>query len=56
MLTQNDINKDYIIDILLNNGLFKMPDGRQLYEATEKELKKELCTKTHNQYEFCSIL
>ncbi|MGJ9386223.1 Fur-regulated basic protein FbpA [Salipaludibacillus sp. CF4.18] len=36
---QNNINKSQIIDTLLHNNLYKMPDGRQLYEATEKELE-----------------
>ncbi|WP_217451422.1 Fur-regulated basic protein FbpA, partial [Metabacillus niabensis] len=26
-----------MIDALLHMNLYKMPDGRQLYEATEKE-------------------
>lgn len=55
MLYNNHEGKDYFIDILLNIGLFKMPDGRQLYEATEYELKKELCSITNNQYSFCTL-
>lgn len=55
MLSDHNIGKDYIIDILLNIGFFKMPDGRQLYEATENELKKELCSQTENQYGFCTL-
>ncbi|WP_458412969.1 Fur-regulated basic protein FbpA [Schinkia sp. CFF1] len=55
MFYNNSEGKDYFIDILLNIGLFKMPDGRQLYEATEYELKKELCSMTNNQYSFCSL-
>ncbi|NSL50986.1 Fur-regulated basic protein FbpA [Calidifontibacillus erzurumensis] len=47
--------KDYFIEILINHGLYKMPDGRQLYEASEKELKKELCLITNNQFPFCPI-
>ncbi|ARK31952.1 Fur-regulated basic protein FbpA [Halalkalibacter krulwichiae] len=34
------LDKDTIIDTLLQHQLFKMPDGRQLYEATEVELQK----------------
>lgn len=55
MLYSNNEGKDYFIEILLNIGLFKMPDGRQLYEATENELKRELCSKTNNQFSFCNI-
>ncbi|WP_017755291.1 Fur-regulated basic protein FbpA [Calidifontibacillus oryziterrae] len=55
MLIHNSIEKDHIIDILLDNGLFKMPDGRQLYEASEHELKKIICTKIDNGFPFCSI-
>jgi len=55
MFSNNIEGKDYFIEILLNIGLFKMPDGRQLYEATEKELKKQLCSITNNQYSFCTI-
>jgi len=55
MLSNNNEGKDYFIEILLNNGLFKMPDGRQLYEATEKELKKVLCSITDNKYSFCTL-
>lgn len=55
MMYNNKVGKDYFIEILLNVGLFKMPDGRQLYEATEKELKRELCSITNNQYSFCTL-
>ncbi len=55
MLYNSHEGKDYFIDILLNIGLFKMPDGRQLYEATENELKKELCSLTNNQFSFCTL-
>ncbi|KEF37924.1 Protein of unknown function (DUF3940) [Schinkia azotoformans MEV2011] len=55
MLYNSHEGKDYFIDILLNIGLFKMPDGRQLYEATENELKKELCSLTNNQFTFCTL-
>lgn len=35
-------DKGEIIDALLHNNLFKMPDGRQFYEASEKELRQVL--------------
>ncbi|MCM3409224.1 Fur-regulated basic protein FbpA [Metabacillus litoralis] len=33
------ITKAEIISALLDQNVFKMPDGRQFYEATEKELE-----------------
>ncbi|MDQ0232564.1 Fur-regulated basic protein FbpA [Metabacillus malikii] len=42
--TEMNANKGDIIEILLNMNLYKMPDGRQLYEASEKELKNILNT------------
>jgi hypothetical protein len=35
-------DKGEIIDALLHKNLFKMPDGRQFYEASEKELRQVL--------------
>ncbi|WP_226665491.1 Fur-regulated basic protein FbpA [Metabacillus litoralis] len=40
-------SKVKIIDALLLNNIYKMPDGRQFYEATEQELESVL--NTHNQ-------
>jgi hypothetical protein len=37
-LAKSKNNKNKIIDALLHRNLFKMPDGRQFYEASEKEL------------------
>ncbi|GAE27438.1 hypothetical protein JCM9140_3585 [Halalkalibacter wakoensis JCM 9140] len=33
------IDKEQMIDSLLENDMFKMPDGRQFYEASEEELR-----------------
>ncbi|MFC5712907.1 Fur-regulated basic protein FbpA [Thalassorhabdus alkalitolerans] len=41
-VTSNYINKNEMIDILLHHNIYKMSDGRQLYQATEKELENEL--------------
>ncbi|PGT78097.1 MULTISPECIES: Fur-regulated basic protein FbpA [Bacillaceae] len=38
--------KAEIISALLDQNVFKMPDGRQFYEATEKELEHILYSKT----------
>lgn len=34
-------NKDQLIAALLDLDIYKMPDGRQFYEATETELKRQ---------------
>jgi hypothetical protein len=47
-------NKVDIIDALLHKNLYKMPDGRQFYEATEKELENILYLHTDNE-QFCSV-
>lgn len=51
-LTNN--NKVEIIDELLHRNMYKMPDGRQFYEASEKELEHVLYTQTTSE-QFCSI-
>ncbi|MFB4162350.1 Fur-regulated basic protein FbpA [Alteribacillus sp. JSM 102045] len=38
-------DKDQLIAALLDLNMYKMPDGRQFYEATEKELKKQFLLK-----------
>ena len=35
-------NKDILIEQLIEKGIFKMPDGRDLYEGAEEELIKLL--------------
>ncbi|WP_035661159.1 Fur-regulated basic protein FbpA [Halalkalibacter akibai] len=47
-------DKEQIIDTLLKHQCFKMPDGRQLYEATHSELQSLICSKVNDQYTFCS--
>ncbi len=42
--TLSQFDKEKIIDTLLENQFFKMPDGRQLYEATEEELRLLICS------------
>ncbi len=37
-------SKSEIITALIDHNVFKMPDGRQFYEASEKELKTILYT------------
>ncbi len=51
--TQFNIKKDQIIDTLINNQCYKMPDGRQFYEATEQELLKLISSYSTNNHEFC---
>ena len=47
MLTKNRIRitleqeKERVIDYLIQNGIHKLDDGRQLYEATLTELQQE---------------
>lgn len=53
MVTTDNFDKEKIIDTLLQNNVFKMSDGRQLYEASATELQKELCLRTDNQFPFC---
>ncbi|WP_084138624.1 Fur-regulated basic protein FbpA [Halalkalibacter okhensis] len=52
--TLSHIDKEQIIDTLLENQFFKMPDGRQLYEATEEELRLLICSEieqgNHNTF------
>lgn len=44
-------NKSDMIAALLNNNVYKMPDGRQFYEATEEELESILYSKSiHDHY------
>ncbi len=43
-----------MIDALLHMNLYKMPDGRQLYEATEKELESVLNMYASSSEDFCS--
>lgn len=50
----NKSNKVDIIDALLHKNLYKMPDGRQFYEATEKELENILYLHTDAE-KFCSV-
>lgn len=35
-------NKDVLIEQLIEKDIFKLPDGRDLYEGTEEELMKLL--------------
>ncbi|MEB9334458.1 MULTISPECIES: Fur-regulated basic protein FbpA [Bacillus cereus group] len=35
-------NKDIVIEQLIEKGIFKMPDGRDLYEGAEDELMELL--------------
>ncbi|HHL0974777.1 TPA: Fur-regulated basic protein FbpA [Bacillus cereus] len=35
-------NKDAFIEQLIKKDIFKLPDGRDLYEGTEKELQRLL--------------
>ncbi|MFC0469644.1 Fur-regulated basic protein FbpA [Halalkalibacter kiskunsagensis] len=53
--TPPKIDKEQIIDTLLENQLFKMPDGRQLYEATEEELRLLICSEIDNHQTFCDL-
>ncbi|WP_156177899.1 hypothetical protein [Bacillus sp. SA1-12] len=46
---QKNNTKSEIIDALLHKNLYKMPDGRQFYEATEKELKHVLCSQSGSE-------
>lgn len=46
-------SKGKMIDALLHMNLYKMPDGRQLYEATEKELESVLNMYASSE-DFCS--
>ncbi|MDT8858664.1 Fur-regulated basic protein FbpA [Alkalihalobacillus sp. MEB130] len=52
--TLSQIDKAQIIDTLLEHQFFKMPDGRQLYEATEEELRLLICSQLEqgNDYTF----
>ncbi|MEC2074886.1 hypothetical protein [Metabacillus fastidiosus] len=52
---QNNIDKEQIIDTLIENQCYKMPDGRQFYEATENELKILICSKINDEFAFCAI-
>lgn len=45
-------DKGEIIDALLHKNLFKMPDGRQFYEASEKELELILNEYIENEQYF----
>ncbi|WP_332695792.1 Fur-regulated basic protein FbpA [Halalkalibacter lacteus] len=54
-VTPSQIDKELIIDTLLENQLFKMPDGRQLYEATEEELRLLICSEIDNHHTFCDL-
>ncbi|MBO1510259.1 Fur-regulated basic protein FbpA [Metabacillus bambusae] len=47
-------NKGEIIDALLHRNLYKMPDGRQFYEASEKELEHVLYSQTGTE-NLCSV-
>ncbi|SDI04322.1 Fur-regulated basic protein FbpA [Alteribacillus bidgolensis] len=40
-------NKDQLIAALLDLDIYKMPDGRQFYEATESELKNQFLLRTN---------
>ncbi|OLO28176.1 hypothetical protein BTR23_18010 [Alkalihalophilus pseudofirmus] len=52
---QNTIDKDYLIDSLIKKQYFKMPDGRQFYEASEQELKDLLNSDIHIQPIFFGV-
>ncbi|WP_216830562.1 Fur-regulated basic protein FbpA [Alkalihalobacterium elongatum] len=47
-------DKEHLIDSLIKHQHYKMPDGRQFYQATEQELKLLLCSQQKNQYHFCN--
>ncbi|MCM3716439.1 Fur-regulated basic protein FbpA [Halalkalibacter oceani] len=55
MLKEKKLNKDQLIDALLSYHHYKMPDGRQFYEATESELLQLICKETDNQFTSCHI-
>lgn len=55
MESQINLDKEQIIDTLIKNHCYKMPDGRQFYEATEKELKRLICSKINSQFTFCAV-
>ncbi|WP_209124104.1 Fur-regulated basic protein FbpA [Alkalihalobacillus sp. BA299] len=54
-VTKNLVDKEQLIDSLIKNQHYKMPDGRQFYEASEQELKTLICSHVDNQYAFCEI-
>jgi|GEM_PF-4940933 len=43
-------SKSEIITALIDHNVFKMPDGRQFYEASEKELKTILYTHSNMKH------
>ncbi|MBU8907601.1 Fur-regulated basic protein FbpA [Desertibacillus haloalkaliphilus] len=53
--TQDQVDKDQLIDALLQNELYKMPDGRQFYEASEEELELLICSTLDLPDAFCSV-
>lgn len=53
-ITKQTKSKVDIIDALLHKNLYKMPDGRQFYEATEKELENILYSYTDTE-QLCSV-
>lgn len=55
LLKEKKLNKDQLIDALLSYHHYKMPDGRQFYEATESELLQLICKETDNQFTSCHI-
>ncbi|WP_227937393.1 hypothetical protein [Alkalihalobacillus deserti] len=54
-VTLSEFDKEQIINTLLEHQYFKMPDGRQLYEASESELQLFICSAINDQYNFCSL-
>ncbi len=53
--TLSEFDKEQIIDTLLQHQYFKMPDGRQLYEASESELQSFICSTIDDLDTFCSL-
>ncbi|MFV8828193.1 Fur-regulated basic protein FbpA [Alkalihalobacterium sp. APHAB7] len=53
LITSYSNEKEHLIDSLINYQHYKMPDGRQFYEATEQELKLFLHSQKTNQYILC---
>jgi hypothetical protein len=44
------MDKDFIIEQLIQNGIFKLDDGRQLYELSVPELEQLLSEVNTDEY------
>lgn len=53
--TLSEFDKEQIIDTLLKHQYFKMPDGRQLYEASEAELQTFICSEMDDYSSFYTL-